>query len=87
MRIGVDLAKPGSELTVYSIEGKRYPVRPRYYLASCDHCGWIGSSEDCGASPDDDVFCPQCHEVGADCGKVALSAEVVERKVRIGNKQ
>ena len=83
MRIGVDLAKPGSEVTVYTVHGKHYAVRDGYYLASCDKCGWVGSSEDCGTDEADDVFCPTCHAGGADCGTIALSAEVEERRVRI----
>ncbi|MBN9235135.1 MULTISPECIES: hypothetical protein [Phyllobacteriaceae] len=45
-----------------------------YYLASCDHCGWVGSSKHCGTDSfgdDSDVCCPRCHTSGADCGKVA----------------
>lgn len=45
-----------------------------YYLASCDKCGWIGSSERCGADAfgdDSDVYCPRCFASGADCGMVA----------------
>ncbi|TXN33941.1 hypothetical protein [Methylobacterium sp. WL19] len=35
------------------------PVRGRYYLTECEHCGWVGSSEQC--RPDDeDVICPAC---------------------------
>lgn len=76
--IGVDLAKPGSDLTVYSIDGKHYPVRHPYYLGSCDNCGWIGSTELCGE--DEDVICPQCYSTGADCGDVAMAASDAERK-------
>lgn len=49
-------------------------TREPYYLASCDHCGWCGSSEHCGSDSwgdDSDVFCPRCYASGADCGKVA----------------
>jgi hypothetical protein len=74
--IGVDLAKPGSEFTVYTVDGVSYRVGPRYYLASCDGCGWIGSSEECGTDEADDVFCPMCHQSGADCGKVANSPDI-----------
>jgi hypothetical protein len=70
--IGVDLAKPGSEFTVYTIAGTAYPVRHPYYLGSCDKCGWIGSTELCGG--DEDVVCPECYSVGADCGKIADAA-------------
>ncbi|MHA0335789.1 hypothetical protein [Sphingomonas aquatilis] len=51
-----------------------FDVREPYYLASCDHCGWIGSSEHCGTDSfgdDSDVYCPRCQTGGADCGKVA----------------
>lgn len=47
-----------------------------FYLASCDHCGWVGSSEHCGTDTfgdDSDVCCPRCHTSGADCGKVAAA--------------
>ena len=39
------------------------PVRGRFYLTECEHCGWVGSSEQCGdgGGPDyDDVICPVC---------------------------
>ena len=48
--------------------------RDPYYLASCDNCGWVGSSELCGTDSfgdDSDVYCPRCQSGGADCGKVA----------------
>jgi hypothetical protein len=51
-----------------------FEVKEPYYLASCDHCGWVGSSERCGTDSfgdDSDVYCPRCHASGADCGKVA----------------
>lgn len=51
-----------------------FDVRAPYYLASCDRCGWVGSSEVCGldrGGDDSDVYCPRCHASGADCGKVA----------------
>jgi hypothetical protein len=51
-----------------------FEVREPYYLASCDHCGWVGSSELCGTDSfgdDSDVYCPRCSSSGADCGKVA----------------
>lgn len=81
--ISVDLAKPGSEFTVYTIDGTSYRVGTSYYLASCDGCGWVGSSEECGASPDDDVICPKCYRTGADCGTIARGAEHVERVAEI----
>lgn len=68
--------------------GYRGPVvsltyRKPYYLASCDACGWVGSSEACGSDTgqdDSDVYCPRCHAPGADCGKVAAQLEHVEPK-------
>ncbi|CAO4183093.1 hypothetical protein [Methylorubrum extorquens] len=39
------------------------PVRERYYLTECEHCGWIGSSEQCGGDAfpgDDDIICAVC---------------------------
>lgn len=51
-----------------------FDVREPYYLASCDHCGWVGSSELCGTDSfgdDSDVYCPRCQSSGADCGKIA----------------
>lgn len=85
--IGIDLAAEDGERTVYTIDGVSYPVRPQYYLASCDKCGWIGSSEDCSSSIDDDVICPTCYSTGADCGKVATAAEYVERAAEIRRRQ
>ena len=79
--IGLDMGS--DEFTVYRIDGVNYRVRPRYYLASCDACGWIGSSEDCGTDnygDDSDVYCPKCHEPGADCGKIARDVEAAERQ-------
>lgn len=64
----------------YSVDPKytgpvvSFDVTPPYYLASCDKCGWVGSSEHCGTDSgldDSDVYCPRCHASGADCGKVA----------------
>jgi len=48
-----------------------FDVAADYYLASCDACGWVGSSEKCGSDEADDVFCPRCQASGADCGAVA----------------
>jgi hypothetical protein len=42
----------------------------RYYLASCDACGWVGSTELC-PHDEEDVICPRCFTSGADCGTVA----------------
>lgn len=39
------------------------PVRGRFYLTECEHCGWVGSSEHCGGNcgpDDDDIVCPVC---------------------------
>ena len=55
-----------------------FEVAEPYYLASCDHCGWVGSSEHCGTDSfgdDSDAYCPRCRAGGADCGKVAASLE------------
>ncbi|MFC2248524.1 hypothetical protein ACETRX_02750 [Labrys portucalensis] len=41
------------------------PVRDRYYLTRCEHCGWRGSSEQCPVYrgwDDADVGCPACHQ-------------------------
>ncbi len=51
-----------------------FDVEEGYYLASCDDCGWVGSSQLCGTDKgqdDSSVYCPRCHSSGADCGKVA----------------
>ncbi len=66
-----------------------FEVREPYYLASCDRCGWVGSTEQCGTDSygdDSDVYCPRCFTSGADCGKVAAalshtSGEVTEAMV------
>lgn len=46
-----------------------------WYLASCDHCGWLGPSKECGTDhgigDDSNVYCPKCDRSGADIGKVA----------------
>ncbi|GJE77194.1 hypothetical protein [Methylorubrum suomiense] len=39
------------------------PVRKRFYLTECEHCGWVGSSEHCGNGGGliaDDIVCPVC---------------------------
>lgn len=51
-----------------------FDFKAPFYLASCDKCGWVGSSELCGTDSfgdDSDVYCPRCFASGADCGKVA----------------
>ena len=62
-----------------------FTVQEGYYLASCDACGWVGSSHLCGTDTgtdagDSDVYCPRCGQPGADCGKVA---EAVGDKVAL----
>ena len=61
----------------------RYPngqivtVIEPFYPASCDGCGWQGSSGECGTDSwgdDSDVYCPSCSKSGADCGKAAEGA-------------
>lgn len=62
------------QMAAYSGPIVSFECREPYYLASCDHCGWVGSSELCGTDSfgdDSDVYCPRCHSSGADCGKVA----------------
>ncbi len=58
-------------------------VTEPYYLASCDGCGWVGSSEACGTDhmgDDSDVFCPRCQRPGCDHGAVAnaIGSDLVE---------
>jgi hypothetical protein len=39
------------------------PVRGRFYMICCEHCDWVGSSEQCGTDAgqdDSDVSCPVC---------------------------
>lgn len=77
MQVTIDYAEPGSDCTIYRVGDAVYRVRAGYYLASCDHCGWIGSSEFCGVDwggDDSDVYCPTCHRPGADCGSLAEDA-------------
>jgi hypothetical protein len=42
------------------------PVRGPYFLIECEHCGWVGSSEQggtfCGDWGDSDVYCPVCNQ-------------------------
>lgn len=42
----------------------RVPLNSRYYLAECEKCGWLGSSQECTSSPsasgDDGIPCPCC---------------------------
>lgn len=65
-------------------DGRDFVTSGRYYLASCDGCGWIGSSEACGTDSwgdDSDVYCPACHKSGADMGAVAATA--IEEKADV----
>ncbi|TXN72384.1 hypothetical protein [Methylobacterium sp. WL6] len=42
------------------------PVRARYFLMECEHCGWVGSSELCGTDSggdDSDIYCPACDAI------------------------
>jgi hypothetical protein len=64
------------------------PVRGRYYLTKCPHCGWVGSSEQCGVDygcDDTDVYCPVCQEAGceedATCVESAEHGEAVMRRL------
>jgi hypothetical protein len=64
--------------TVYDTPKGPITVKSRFYLASCDGCGWIGSSEQCGVDSggdDSDVYCPECSKSGADLGKAAAEIE------------
>ena len=64
------------QMAAYSGPIVCFETREPYYLASCDYCGWVGSSEHCGSDSfgdDSDVYCPRCHASGADCGKVAAA--------------
>lgn len=59
-------------------DGRTTEVRGRFYAASCDACGWAGSSEECGTDfcggDDSDVYCPRCGRAGADMGKLGEAA-------------
>jgi hypothetical protein len=67
-------------------DGRMIDTGPRFYVASCDGCSWVGSSEECvtdsGPWGDSDVYCPRCHRSGADFG--ALAAAAVEICKRCG---
>lgn len=62
-------------------DGRIMETGARFYPASCDHCGWIGSSELCGTDGgpwgDSDVHCPRCDMSGADCGKLTDDTEEI----------
>lgn len=43
-------------------------VRRPYYATQCEHCGWLGSSEDLNVHryhDDADMSCPECSEIVA----------------------
>lgn len=67
-----------SEQTYHTTKGP-IVVREPYYIASCNQCGWVGSSEKCGTDHgpwgDSDVYCPSCGAAGADCGDHAEHLE------------
>jgi len=76
------------QIAFYNGPSVSFEVSEGFYLASCDTCGWVGSSEHCGTDSfgdDSDVFCPRCMSSGADCGKVAerLDAPSTERERRL----
>lgn len=60
-------------------DGREFDVADPFYLASCDHCGWVGSSEQCGGD-DTEVYCPVCHRSGADCGDTAEKAVIISNR-------
>jgi len=66
-----------AHIAAYSGPVVSFDVTAPYYLASCDSCGWVGSSEHCGTDTgcdDSNVYCPRCDASGADCGKIATHA-------------
>jgi NAD-dependent SIR2 family protein deacetylase len=71
--------------------GRIVPTRGRFYAASCDGCGWAGSSEECGTDyaggDDTDVYCPKCQRAGADFGKLGERAKEVRRHLSQPNTQ
>ncbi len=36
-------------------------INKNYYAVHCEHCGWIGSSEECPSS-EDWFTCPKCYK-------------------------
>lgn len=65
--------------------GGIYKVYAPFYPASCDNCGWQGSSEKCGVDAggdDSDVYCPVCHLPGCDHGTAAEKAVLVNSRGR-----
>ncbi len=66
-----------AHIAAYSGPVVSFDVTAPYYLASCDSCGWVGSSELCGTDTgcdDSNVYCPRCDASGADCGKIATQS-------------
>lgn len=63
--------------------GEVVNVDPDFYPASCDHCGWQGSSEDAINSPtggdDYEVLCPKCYRSGACGGKAGEGAARIDQ--------
>lgn len=60
-------------------DGGVFVAEHPFYLASCDCCGWYGSSDECDIDlgcDDSDVYCPECGNAGADFGKFAASCKV-----------
>lgn len=55
-------------------DGRIFLIPDPWYLASCDACGWVGSTEECKPH-DEDVICPRCYRGGCDGGAVAESVK------------
>jgi hypothetical protein len=75
--------KGGNMAETFSTSRGTVTVNEPYYLASCDKCGWIGSSEQCGSDywgDDSDVYCPECFASGADLGKEACAIETAAHR-------
>ena len=56
-------------------------VRHHYFLTRCDHCGWEGSSEECGEinyGDDADVTCPKCL-------RIFIADEIDQLTVNVGD--
>ncbi|WIY54105.1 hypothetical protein O9Z70_06185 [Devosia sp. YIM 151766] len=71
------------QMAAYDEPVVSFEVQEPYYLASCDRCGWVGSSERCGTDSfgdDSDVYCPRCFASGVDCGKVAERLSALQSK-------
>ena len=65
--------RPGQEAWLFP-DGRKAVINDGFYPASCDRCGWAGSSEECITNEDDDVICPHCFNSGCDCGKLSEGA-------------